>query len=1232
MKYLILSLLTFLTGGSMHATTVEMPLSLLGRDFVLAARVEKVSTPFELGKMKIYPGLRVYNPQLVRFSLDNDSLVMTGEDIKRGPQRVSLPVVSRKDDILLVDIDSLFLQTIRGVDILSGRMKPGSIRKEDAKISQCKGDVNHLEVSVDYCYNHEKQPVSITIRKSLLLLNDKAMEGKPVDTRIGYKSNNSLHIDRFDIRGGKKIVFYVSDEFPLLWQNAIKQGIEDWNIAFSKFGHGNTLKAVLYSEAGEGFDPYDITHNCFYMVESDFANAMGNHWTDPRNGEILQADVQFYNGVAEKLRTWLLLHTSAYNNDVATGNIPDSVMQRALRYAAAHEIGHCLGLEHNYRASFAYDTDSLRNADFCATNGTTASIMDYARFNYVAQRGDNVTYIYPPLLGDYDIYAIEAGYRNFSNEKEYKDFISEHQSSPRFLYKKMNISALPNDECVMTSDLGNDHLKSTQYGINNIASIPIEALKKLKAGDIYNFYFQLLMHLVPCLERAEVKEFMKDQLNKGFLMLNSSKMKEAYGDQTEEIEKLRVDFINKVRKKYSLDITNDPASAGLWMPHQIVDDAVFSLLKKDGMKLSKKDIYDINKRCLSGAALSLSVDNGVASPFGSASFVSKDGLVLTNFHCVSNYVQRLAKGENDYMKYGCWTTSREQEAPLFNLQLHQLLSVEDVTDKVFAGTEGMDGEERDKTADKQARELMSSAAEAYGVTRRVYSMMGGMQYVLARYRTFSDVRVSACPPMWLGAFGGDDDNWKWPRYSCDFAFLRVYVSPQGESLEYSKENVPFHPKSYLKVARKSVKPGDLAMVMGYPSQTRKNIPAFALNKIVNNDTQLRVNALKAKIDYLRKCSEKANGAELSGYNVRIGKLMNVYLRSKGEIEGVRNIGLIDKKRKEDLQLQEWINADEARKARYGANLIEQMDSVYSLLTVYNHMDEAFSQFVGSGAGIIPFAGKFEKFMAISRSKRKSRDDDMRKEITEIQRNVREFFPSISMEEDCGMMKTLLPIYLKAVDKEYLPEALRRPLDMDHLYATSLITDSMRIEKFLAECIEKGTDALAQDTLYRICIDIYVNRVQKQNREATPLKRQNTKLYGIYMRAKAEKAGDKLMPYDASHTLRLSTGRVKGINYMSDMLNREDYKSPRFESMLKAENTPIVACFTTNAETAAGNSGSAVLNENGEIIGLNFDRTAASASSIYYSDPLTTRNIVVSIDYILWVIRNLSHSQHLLKEI
>ena len=1231
-------LYTFFVCAAYGNVTVEMPKELFGRDYVIAARVENVSKPIELGKMKVYSGLRVYNPQLVRFSIENDSVIMNAADKKRGVQRIGTPVVKSSSKSVTVNMDAMFAEILRGVDILSGKMLPGKMMADRTRIKMHKGDARHLEVTVSYSYATDSEPFVIDIRKSLLLLGEKPMHGRPVDARIGYKSTNNKHINRFDISGGKTITFYIDDKFPVLWQKAIKQGVEDWNIAFARIGRDGVVKAKMYSEAGADFDPFDFTNNCFYAVESDFANAMGCHWTDPRSGEILQADVQFYTNVVERLKSWIVMQTGAYNKAVLNG-VDDAVVERMLRYSAAHEIGHCLGLEHNFLASHAYPTESLRNAEFCRANGTTPSIMDYARFNYVAQKGDNVDFVYPPLLGDYDIYAIKAGYADFS-DSEYKSFIAENQNNPRHLYRKMKVGVLPVDGEVQQSDLGDDQLASTRYGVQNLKSLPKSALKQLKAADLQKYYFQLLMHCVPYLDNSDVKAFIEKELCEGYKFLNSSLMQSVFGNQNQAVEAQREDFIRRVKSRYDI-CTADKGATGMWFPYQAVEDDLFRLLCKEGMKLSKSDIYNINKKCLTGAVLSMSGENGLSSPFASASFVSADGLVITNWHCVSTYVQRLATKDNDYTRYGCWAESRKQEMPLGNMEMHQMLSCEDVTETLKSGSDSIaDIKQREAEIDRRARELMNGVKESYGVHRKIYSLMGGKQYVLVRYRTFKDIRIVACPPMWLGMFGGDSDNWQWPRYSCDFALLRVYGSKKNNPVAYSETNVPYHPESWLKVAKNEVREGDFAMVMGYPSQTRKHIPATAVDKIVNNDTKLRVRFLKAKIGFLTECRNAAPAEKQSDYDVRINKLMNVYLRSKGEIDGVGNNNVVEIKRREEQKLQEWINESPERKALYGASLVHDLDSVYSRLTLYNHMNEAFSQFVVGGPTVIPFAGKFEKLVAMERSKRATRNEQMQEEIESLQRNINEYFSLVNRDEDRKMLSLLVPIYKSAVPKAYLPAALRGKVDIDTLFNNSILTDRVRLDSVILNSIDKGLQPLVSDPLYRMCIDLYTIKVRKQQKEETPLRRANTRLYNTIMQAYCQMHADKMLEYDANHTLRLSPGKVHGMTRLGGMLARLDemagnknYRvSDKFRQLLQKNPDSLpVACFTTNAETASGNSGSAVVNAKGELIGLNFDRTGDSAFSIYYSNPYYLRNIVVSSDYILWVLKNYSPCKYVLEE-
>ena len=555
---LLILLLQFLTLQAQQLTKV--PEDLLGRDFVVAARVEKVSRDWWMGKKHICPGVRMYDPQLVRFSVRNDSLVISVFDEKFKPEPITLPIASKQGDSYLVDLAPFFLRIQKGLDILSGKSQPGTLT--ESKIDMMRGDIRHLEVRINHSYSEPSLPLipySLSLRKSLLLLPEPPMERRPADPRLSYKDNEHPYINRFRIDKGSTILFHIDDAFPKLWQDAIRQGIEDWNIAFQTIGHPNLLKAITFSESDSDFDPFDITSNTFFRVESQQANAEGRHWIDPRSGEILQADVLFYSNVIAKLKSWLFLQTAAYN-PVARYEISDTLVFHLIRYAAAHEIGHCLGLEHNFRASHAYRTEDLRDPAFCEAFGTTASIMDYARFNYVAQPGDGVTYVFPPILGPYDIYAIQAGYSDFPDDEAYRAFIDQHQADPCCLYRKASRGVLPNDPEVQASDLGDDALASTRYGIANLQYIvahihewckpdtcqesllgkadPFED-KPASRLDLQHYYFDLLEHLLPLRNDPEVRSFLELQLSQGYLFLK-------HPDTDAELEKMRDDFITRL--------------------------------------------------------------------------------------------------------------------------------------------------------------------------------------------------------------------------------------------------------------------------------------------------------------------------------------------------------------------------------------------------------------------------------------------------------------------------------------------------------------------------------------------------------------------------------------------------------------------------------------------------------------------------------------------------------------
>ncbi|MCX6287109.1 MAG: S46 family peptidase [Bacteroidetes bacterium] len=692
---------------------------------------------------------------------------------------------------------------------------------------------------------------------------------------------------------------------------------------------------------------------------------------------------------------------------------------------------------------------------------------------------------------------------------------------------------------------------------------------------------------------------------------------------------------------------------GMWPP--VFLGQRISAMQKLGLKLGAEDIYNINNSSLKDAIVQFGGGcTGV--------LVSETGLLLTNHHCGFGSIQKQSSIEHDYLTHGFWAGSIAEELPNPGLTVTFLIRMEDVSNNVLENvTPAMNEQDRYTVIKKNIDKIEKEAVKSTGFEAKVKPFYYGNQYFLFINEVFKDVRLVGAPPFDIGSFGGDTDNWAWPRHTGDFSVFRIYSSKDNKPAEYSRENVPYIPKKYLSVSLKGVEKGDFTLIFGFPGTTREYLTSYGVDLIAFKENPVKVAFRQKRLDIIEAAMAADRGTRIQYASKRAG-IANGWKKMMGESQGIKRLNTLETKHVQEKGFTVWVNADQERVKKYGG-LFQTAESTYQRWYPYDlagiYITEGFQ-----GIELLKFAGGFKDLVKQSAQK-DVKEADLVKSAEKLKAATRIFFKDYRQIVDEQVALSILDKISKEMDPSFKPAYFiliekKQKGDweefVNRLYATSVFADSSKILKILLDPRAKTLKKLGNDPAFLMVASATAILDKKVSHEMLECNRVIDSLQRIYIEGlMLYRAGKQLYP-DANSTLRIAYGKVDdyspadAINYryfttVKGILQKEnpdiyDYiVEPKLKDLIVGrefgqyadkDGTMHVA-FTASNHTSGGNSGSPVLDGNGRLIGLNFDRNWEGTMSDLQYDPDECRNIVLDIRYCLFIIDRFAGAQRLIDE-
>ncbi|MCG8412443.1 MAG: S46 family peptidase [Bacteroidales bacterium] len=695
------------------------------------------------------------------------------------------------------------------------------------------------------------------------------------------------------------------------------------------------------------------------------------------------------------------------------------------------------------------------------------------------------------------------------------------------------------------------------------------------------------------------------------------------------------------------------ADEGMWLPF-LLNQTNMDDMHQMGLKLTKKDIYDINNSSLKDAIV---IFGGGCT----GEIISDKGLLLTNMHCGYKQIQSHSTLDHDYLKNGFAAQKLEDELPNIGLSVKFLIRVNDVSEEINTKLGGITNEsERKKIINTLSEELIKSSTKGTNYEAVFKPYYGGNQFYILIYEKYEDVRLVANPPVSIGDFGSLTDNWMWPRHKADFSIFRVYTSPDGKPAKYSPKNIPLKPKHYLPVSIKGVKSGDFAMIMGNPGSTTRYMTSFGIKELMEVQNPNRIKIRGAKLEIMNK-TMSISPAHRIMYAAKYKGASNYWKYSVAQMAGFKRDKVIEKQLDLEKQFINWISKNDLRLKDYGEtlNLIKE---AYQKRRETIHASQYISESLIRGAETINFArNTFELQKELSKNFFKRKKKRIQHLTKELAKYGEKYYRDYDKNTDMKIAIALFKMFNEDINKQYHPEYLKKSLILLNgdvssfvkaLYANSIFCNKEKFEDFIAKPSKK---ILSEDPIFDLAISIS-KKYYELYRKSKKYDEQLAKGQRLFIKGLMEMQPERNFYPDANFTMRLTYGQVggykpkDGILYkhyttLKGVMEKEDPNNYEFivpEKLKSLYNTKdygkysydnqMHVCFTTNNDITGGNSGSPVMNGKGELIGLAFDSNWEGMTGDIKFETNMQKTVCTDIKYILWLLEKFMGAERIVNEL